>query len=127
MDFVSHVFFAHFLAWKFEFSKELALGSLFPDIDRVYAYLNQKFRKAESRTWIQELPFLSIVVFVSLMSGHNYFAVGVVSHVFLDFVTGETRPFYPFIENKIDYNRSLRTKALMSVIIWVFGLATIKF
>ncbi len=127
MDFVSHVILAHFMTGTLIFSKELTFGSLFPDLDKVYVYAKRKFRRAESRTWFHELPFLSLVVLIASLTHHHLFACGVITHIFLDFVTGETRPFYPFIEKKVDYNLSLKIKAVMSVMVWASGLATIKF
>lgn len=124
MDLISHILFS------FIFTKSLSiwciLGSVFPDLDRIYSYMKLKFFGHESRTWWHELPFLSVVIFVAFVSGFYLFALGIISHIFLDFVTGSTRPFYPFSKKIINFNLPLKIKILFGAIIWVIGLIYIR-
>ena len=119
MDLISHIIFGII------FSKNLSLlaifGAVFPDLDRLYSYPKKRFFSYSSRTWWHELPFLSFVMLIGIVLGLYPFVLGVVSHIFLDFVTGSTRPFYPFSKKIIDFNLSKKVKIVLGGIIWVIG------
>ncbi len=121
MDIVSHIVFAHILSGQQDLSLPLILGAAVPDIDRLYMYLKGKFRGASSRTFIQELPFLSLLILIGIVIDQPLFSLGVISHIFLDFVTGETKPFYPFCRETVNFNLPIKYKIVLGGIIWGIG------
>ena len=127
MDLISHVLFAHLITGSTKISYELVIGSVFQDLDRLYSYPKKRMQRAESRTFFHELPFISLVILWAVVSGHILFVYGVISHIFLDFVTGHTRPFYPIVRDDIDFNLPFRAKIFLGVVIWVIGVITIRF
>ncbi len=119
MDLVSHIVFACLLNFgRVDFW--LILGSILPDFDKVFTYPKRKFRGCESRTFFTELPMAAILIPVSFFFPHT-FTIGLVSHYLLDFLTGETRPFNPFVRTVVDFELPLRYKALLGCIMWVIG------
>ena len=123
MDIFSHIFFG--ILFAKDISLWVVFGSIFPDLDRFYSYSKGKFFKYKSRTWWHELPFLSIVILIGLILKIYPFVLGIISHIFLDFITGSTRTFYPIIKEVIDFNLSKKNKILLGVIIWVIGIVFI--
>ena len=109
------------------FAKEVSLlavaGGLFPDIDKLYTLAKGRYRREDSRTWFQEPPFLSFVVVAGFLLGIPAFSLGVISHYFIDFITGSTRPFNPFNKKVIDFNLSIPQKIALGAVIWFIGAA----
>ncbi len=126
MDIISHVFFALMLNQYFDWW--VALGSVLPDLDKLYTYPKKRFFRSESHTFAGEIPFsvLFVLIFslLSLYFGQHLFslAFGYMSHILLDFLVGETKPFRPFLKDKVDFNLSLRRKAVVGIVVWVSGL-----
>ncbi len=125
MDIVSHIVFAHILSGQKDLSLPLLIGATIPDVDRFYMYLKGKFRGANSRTFFQELPFLSFLILFGIIINQPLFSLGVISHIFLDFITGETKPFYPFSEKIVDFNLSIKYKIILGAVIWGIGVVYI--
>jgi hypothetical protein len=123
MDIISHVLFAFLLARQKELSLPLLLGAVLPDIDRFYSYPMRNYRGAKSRTFFQELPFLSLMLIIGILIGEPLFSLGIISHFLLDFLVGESRVFYPFYKKPVNFNLPLRFKVLIGGIIWAIGLA----
>ena len=123
MDIISHILFAFLLAGQKELSLPLLLGAVLPDIDRLYSYPTGNYRGAKSRTLFQELPFLSLLMIIGILIGETLFALGIISHFLLDFLTGETQIFYPFYIKPVNFNLSISFKIIVGVIVWVIGLA----
>ncbi len=121
MDIISHIIFAHLLSGERNISIPLILGAVAPDVDRFYMYLKGKFRGAKSRTFVQELPFLSLLILFGIIIEQPLFSLGVISHIFLDFITGETKPFYPFTKETVNFNFPIKYKIILGGIIWVIG------
>lgn len=125
MDALSHIFFAHLIT-STRFSWGLVIGSLIPDLDKVYTFLiKKKFRKVESRTRFQELPFLSLLSGMFMILGLFEIVQGILLHFLLDFVTGETRPFSPLSDKIIDFNLSIPKKIVLGGLIWALYLASL--
>ena len=125
MDLFSHIFFSIMFFKKVFY---LAIfGAIFPDLDRLYSYPKKRFFLYGSRTWWHELPFLSSVMLIGLVFRLYPFVLGIISHIFLDFVTGSTRPFYPFSEKVVDFNLSKKAKIILGGIIWAIGLVFIVY
>ena len=125
-DIISHIFFAFLFARQKTLSIPLIVGAIFPDLDRLYSYPKGIYQGAKSRTFFQELPFLSIVMAVGLLINQPLFSVGIISHFLLDFLTGETHPFYPLSKKKVNFNLPLHLKILVGVILWVIGVVYIQ-
>ena len=118
MDALSHIFFTHILTGT-RFSWGLVIGSVIPDLDKTYTFLvRRKFRKVESRTAFQELPFLSLMAGAFMVLGLLSVAQGILAHFLLDFMTGETRPFSPFSDRTIDFNLPIKGKIVLGGLIW---------
>ena len=125
MDTLSHIFFVHLLTSS-RFSWGLVVGSILPDLDKVYTFLiKKKFRKAESRTLFQELPFLSVLSGLFVALGLFEIAQGILAHFVLDFMTGETRPFSPFSDKIINFNLSIPGKIILGGVIWALYLTSL--
>ena len=122
MDIISHILFAHIVYGKQVFSLEMAIGAVFQDLDRIYSYSRKRFFGAKSRTFFHELPFISAVILIAWILNFKLFVLGVISHVILDFITGHTKPFYPFYSKDVNFNLPLKAKLLLGVVIWVIGL-----
>lgn len=125
MDLISHLFFAMILYHKIDFW--LLLGSVLPDIDKIYTYPKKRFRGASSHTALGELPFGFILLMASFVFTLIYpaaFALtfGILTHVLLDFITGETRPFRPFVTERVDFNWSIKKKIIIGACMWGLGL-----
>ena len=125
MDIISHILFG--ILFSREISLWVIFGTIFPDLDRFYSYPKKNFFKYKSRTWWHELPFLSLVMLVGIMLNLYPFVLGIISHIFLDFTTGSTRPFYPLNKKIVDFNLSRKNKIILGGIIWVIGLVSIKY
>lgn len=126
MDFISHIFFS--IIFLKEISWFGIFGAIFPDLDRFYSYLfKRKFFGHESRTWFHDLPFLSIIILFGILLKIYPLVLGIISHIFLDFVVGATRPFYPFNKKVVDNNLSFKQKIILGGIIWAIGLAFIVY
>jgi membrane-bound metal-dependent hydrolase YbcI (DUF457 family) len=125
MDLISHIIFAYILNFG-NFDFWLFLGAMLPDLDKFVTYRKGYFGGYRSRTLFTELPFASILIIISNFI-NPLFTLGLISHYILDFITGETRPFYPFIKNVVNFNLKLKYKVLVGVIIWsIGGLLAIK-
>ncbi|GEM_PF-5741003 len=120
MDIISHAIFGIFFAKQV--SLQAVIGGVLPDLDRLYTYPKGKYFRHESRTWFHELPFLSVVMAAGFLLGFPLFSLGVLSHVFLDFVTGSTRPLYPLSRKHIDFNLPKKAKVALGATIWATGL-----
>ncbi|MEE9406290.1 MAG: metal-dependent hydrolase [Candidatus Aenigmarchaeota archaeon] len=119
MDIISHAVFG--ILFAKQVSLQAIIGAVFPDLDRLYTYPKGKYFKHGSRTWFHELPFLSIVMAAAFFLGFPLFSLGLLSHIFLDFVTGSTRPFYPLSDKHIDFNLNRKTKIALGAAIWAIG------
>ncbi|MDI6806389.1 MAG: zinc dependent phospholipase C family protein [Candidatus Aenigmarchaeota archaeon] len=119
MDIISHIIFACILNFG-SLNGWLILGSVLPDFDKFITYRKKQFKGYRSRTLFAELPFTSILIFLSVFINPS-FTLGLISHYILDFISGETRPFYPFLKNVVDFNLKLKQKILVGVIIWLIG------
>lgn len=125
MDLISHGFFALLLYQRLDFW--LILGSILPDIDKVYTYPKKRFRGASSHTALGELPFGSVLLLASLILSLFYpflysLTFGILTHILLDFITGETRPFRPFVTERVDFNWSVKKKIMIGAVLWGLGL-----
>ena len=126
MDLISHVFFGMLLYGRFDIW--VVVGAVLPDIDKVYTYPKKIFRGAYSHTFIGELPTgVLIVLMLQLMGFVNplFFSVGFgyMSHILLDFITGETVPFRPFVKERVNYNWSPKKKIVIGAAFWIAGAA----
>jgi len=124
MDPISHIAFVYIIAmgnidiWS-------VLGAVVLDIDKIYAYSHGKFRGHESRTILHELPIAALLVGISILI-NNGFCLGLISHYFLDFILGESKPFHPFFENVVDFNLELKYKIGIGAGLWLtIGLFSI--
>ncbi|MBI2676250.1 MAG: metal-dependent hydrolase [Candidatus Aenigmarchaeota archaeon] len=126
MDLISHALFALILNQRFDLW--VIVGSLLPDMDKLYTYPKKRFFRSESHTFIGEIPFASMFVFaLSFLSpyfGPYLFsmAFGYMSHILLDFLAGETKPFRPFLKDKVDFNLGMKGKLALGAAIWLIGL-----
>ena len=98
----------------------MILGALLPDLDHIWTYIKRNFRGADSRTWFHELPVAGMLAVGAVFVWPD-FGLGLIAHIFLDFVTGETRPFAPFSKLKVDFNWSVRVKMVIGGILWAIG------
>lgn len=119
MDIISHAIFG--ILFAKQVSLQAVIGAVFPDIDRLYTYPKGRYFKHTSRTWWHELPFLSVVITAGFFLGFPLFSLGVLSHIFLDFLTGSTRPFHPFSGRHIDFNLPRTVKVVLGAAIWAIG------
>lgn len=119
MDLISHIIFAYILNFG-NFNIWLFFGSIVPDLDKFITYPKKQFKGYRSRTLFAELPFSSILIAFSILISPA-FTLGLISHYVLDFLTGETRPFYPFFKNVVNFNLKLRHKILVGGLIWLIG------
>jgi membrane-bound metal-dependent hydrolase YbcI (DUF457 family) len=119
MDLISHIIFAYILNFG-KFDIWLVLGSMVPDLDKFVTYRKRYFGGYKSRTLFTELPFASIFIIISILI-NPFFTLGLISHYILDFLIGETRPFYPFFKNVVNFNLKLKYKILVGLIIWLIG------
>ncbi len=126
MDLVTHIFFALMLSQRFDLW--VVLGSILPDMDKLYTYPKKRFFRSESHTFIGEIPssvfFVLVFSFLSLYFGRHLFslAFGYMSHILLDFLVGETKPFRPFLRDKVDFNLDMKGKLVLGASIWLLGL-----
>lgn len=51
------------------------------------------------------------------------FALGLILHIFLDFLTGETKSFSPFSNLTANFNWPMRAKLVLGGIIWGIGVS----
>ena len=119
MDIISHIFFGIILYGRVDLL--LVLGTILPDFDKAWTYPRRRIRGADSRTIVTELPIMPLVA----IAGYFFspaFSLGIISHILLDFVTGETRPFNPFSKEKVNFNWPLKYKLVIAVIIWASGI-----
>jgi membrane-bound metal-dependent hydrolase YbcI (DUF457 family) len=119
MDIISHAVIG--ILFAKQASLQAIIGAVFPDLDRLYTYPKGKYFRHDSRTWFHELPFLSIVASAAFILGFWPFAMGLLSHIFLDFITGSTRPLYPLSKRHIDFNLSRKAKIALGAAIWAIG------
>ncbi len=124
MDIISHIFFGIILYRGLD--PLLILGAILPDFDKVWTYPKKRIKGAASRTILTELPIMPLIA----IAGYFFspaFALGVISHILLDFVTGETRPFNPFVKDTVNFNWRLRYKLILVGAIWGLGIYLIGF
>ena len=115
MNPLTHFLFAYFLSDVLignsdQYLPVLFVSSTFIDLDHIF-YLFKNFREvlrtrrfgSGGRTRIHELyglslfsMVLSVIYLVYPKILVRFFIVGVMSHYFLDFISGYFRPFYPF-------------------------------
>ena len=114
MDLISHIFFGLILYGGVD--PFLILGTILPDFDKVWTYPKKRIRGSESRTIVTELPIMPLVAIGGYFISPA-FTLGVISHMFLDFITGETRPFTPLVKDKVSFNWKLRYKIIIAAII----------
>lgn len=117
MDPISHIAFVYILAMG-NIDIWFVLGAVAPDIDKIFTYLHGKFRGHESRTIVHELPIAATLVGISILI-NNGLCLGLISHYFLDFILGESKPFYPFFGNVVDFNLELRYKIAIGAGLWL--------
>jgi len=122
MDPITHVLFSAILFNKLD--PALVFGSVLPDLDHIYSYLKGNLRSYRSRTPLHELPALSFLIAISSFLNPSL-SLGLISHAVLDFITGDTRPFYPFHKGVVRFNLPAKLKVLLAVIVWAIGLAII--
>lgn len=126
MDIISHLVFAALLNGGMP-SIWLFLGAVFPDIDKAVTYPKRHFRGHLSRTLFTELPLESIIVTVSIVFLPE-FALGLISHYVLDYISGETKPFHPFFSNIVNFELNWKVKLLLAAIFWIIGwILVVKF
>jgi hypothetical protein len=119
MDPISHIAFSYILnlghgnLW-------LIIGSVILDIDKIFTYVQRKFKGHESRTFLSELPFVCLLIGLSTIFNKD-FAFGIISHYMLDFLVGETKPFNPFQNNIVNFNLKTNHKIVLGAIIWLIG------
>ncbi len=119
MDLITHAFFAIILYGKIDIF--LIIGSFFPDLDKIFTYTKKHFRGAESRTPFTELIIMPLIAIVGYFISPA-FSFGIISHILLDFITGETKPFSPFSDEKVNFNWGLKTKVIIGGTIWTLGM-----
>ncbi len=119
MDPISHIAFVYILGLR-NISVLSILGAVAPDIDKIVTYARRKFRGHESRTIVHELPLAALLVSISILI-NNGLCLGLISHYFLDFILGESKPFYPFFGNIVDFNLELKYKIGIGVALWLTG------
>lgn len=120
MDPVTHVFFTIILRLG-QIDPWFVLGSILLDVDKLFTYSKGHLRGYKSRTAFHELPFASLFLLIASVINMNL-CFGMISHLLLDFVVGETRPFFPFKNDIIDYNLELKYKFVVGAVIWLVGL-----
>ncbi len=128
MDLISHAIFAMVLGGHFDVW--LVVGSALPDVDKIYTYPKKLFRGAGSHTALGELP-LGLLMVLLLETGAvlapgfgailGPLGLGILSHLLLDFLTGETGPFRPFLGERVGLRWTLRVKVVLGVVIWIIG------
>ncbi|MEM5773120.1 MAG: hypothetical protein QXL86_02740 [Candidatus Aenigmatarchaeota archaeon] len=91
-----------------------------PDIDKLFTYSKKKFKGHESRTMFSEIPVGSIIIFFSIFINKDL-TLGLISHYLIDYLVGETKPFYPFFKNIVDFNLKFKYKIILGVILWTIG------
>ncbi len=126
MDLISHLFFALLLYQRFDIW--LFIGAVIPDIDKIYTYPKKRFRGAGSHTALGELPFGAILLLASASLSIFYpfltsLTFGMLTHMLLDFITGETGPFRPFATERVDFNWPIKAKIIIGIFLWGAGLA----
>ena len=128
MDLISHAVFAMVLGGHFDVW--LVAGALLPDIDKLYTYPKKGFRGAGSHTALGELPLgllLVLVVETGAVIAPGFGAalgplgLGILSHLLLDFLTGETGPFRPFLRERVGLAWGLKVKIVLGAVIWIIG------
>jgi hypothetical protein len=119
MDLLSHIVLAALLAHG-RMSWWLILGAILPDFDKILTYPRGYMTTHRARTAWAELPLSSLLILMALPI-HTHLVLGMVSHHILDYLVGETRPFYPFFKSVVSFNLRLRYKALLAVILWFIG------
>lgn len=125
MDLISHLFFSLLLYQRFDVW--LLIGSILPDIDKIYTYPKKRFRGASSHTALGELPFGTTLLLASRLLSILYplltaLTFGILTHILLDFITGETRPFRPFVTERVDFNWPIKAKIIIGMFLWGMGL-----
>jgi len=119
MDLISHLIFAVLLnsgmpdVWLF-------LGAIFPDIDKAVTYPRKHFFSHLSRTLFTELPMESLFIAASIIIMPQ-FALGLISHYVLDYLSGETKPFHPFFGNTVNFDIPWKFKIFVSAVFWIIG------
>jgi membrane-bound metal-dependent hydrolase YbcI (DUF457 family) len=119
MDLISHILFGIILYQAVD--PFLILGTVLPDVDKAWTYPKRRIRGANSRTVLTELPLMPLIAIAGFFFSPA-FSLGVVSHLVLDFITGETRPFNPFSTETVDFNWSLKTKLVLAGVLWTSGI-----
>lgn len=113
------------------------VASIFVDMDHVPVYLINKSRStkicgASWRTRFHELygaTFFSLIIILVWLFNQTLaqiLAIGIIMHYIIDFLTGETRPFFPYSNEKIQIffikNKIWR---IVLEIIFLFGLISL--
>ena len=119
MDPISHIAFSYILNLG-QGSLWLIIGSVILDFDKIFTYVQRKFRGHESRTFLSELPIVCLLIGLSTIVNKD-FAFGIISHYILDFLVGETKPFNPFQNNIVNFNLKTNQKIVLGAIIWLIG------
>lgn len=119
MDPISHIAFVYILGLR-NISVLSILGAVAPDIDKIFTYAHRKFRGHESRTIVHELPLAALFVSISILI-NSELCLGLISHYVLDFILGESRPFYPFFGNIVDFNLEWKYKIGIGATLWLTG------
>jgi hypothetical protein len=119
MDPISHIAFSYILNLG-KGSLWLIIGSVILDFDKIFTYVQRKYRGHESRTFLSELPFVCVLIGLSTIINKD-FVFGIISHYILDFLVGETKPFNPFQNNIVNFNLKTTHKIVLGAIIWLIG------
>lgn len=88
----------------------LVISAIFLDLDHIPAYLiNKKNNNVSGALWRTRLHelygvmlFSFIIIFVWFFNKTfaQVISIGIILHYIIDFLTGETRPFYPYSNEK---------------------------
>lgn len=112
------------------------IASTIVDIDHVPAYILNKSKHAKIRgvlwrTRLHELygatffSFAVIIVWLLNQKLAQILAVSIIMHYIIDFLTGETRPFFPYSSEKIQIF-FIKNKIWLIVLEFIFFLSLIS-
>ncbi len=111
------------------------ISSIVVDIDHVPAYLLNKPKHTKIcgalwRTRLHELygatffSFVIILVWLFNQTLAQILAVGIIMHYIIDFLTGETRPFFPYSNEKIQIF-FVKSKIWLIILEFIFSFSLI--
>jgi len=136
MQLPSHIFLSYLVYTSITPTPNLYLvpfliASVALDLDHIPAYImnKKKYHKVAGTLWrtrlheLYGLILFSFIILIVWFFNHllaQILAVGIIMHYIIDFLTGETRPFYPYSKEKIQifFIKNKQARTLLEILLF---------